>query len=343
MPATDPSENGSNSAEVFEGSAQRPNPRQRRFKFSRIFAICLAVAAVLTTVIRYWPRDGIQALAPIFYASPPAVSTGMAILAWLLVRKRGRRLLKWSTGLLSVGLIALLISDRPSHQQEPQSLKLGFWNIASGGLSWDGITDRIKSWDAEIIGLAESNQNLRFDDLWVRRKYWLERFPGYNIVRFPRGMRLLSKYPAELVSEGKLGKGSNFGVAKLDVDGLPLYVVMADLLSHPTLPRAPSFDSLTEILAELPEGAPVIVMGDMNTPARSIHLDTLRKTFRNTFEERGNGFYHSWPMPLPVLSLDQVWINKRIHVGSCELQWTLHSDHRPMVCTLSILTNKEIE
>ena len=84
-------------------------------------------------------------------------------------------------------------------------------------------------------------------------------------------------------------------------------------------------------------------MGDMNTPARSIHLDTLRKTFRNTFEERGNGFYHSWPMPLPVLSLDQVWINKRIYVGSCELQWTLHSDHRPMVCTLSLLTNKEIE
>lgn len=303
--------------------------------FRIAFAVGLAFVAVLATGIRFWPRDGIQLLAPVFYATPPGVTLGMATLSWLLVRKRGRRRLNWGTGLLVIVLAAVLVAGRQSHVQQPAAVKVGFWNIASGGLGWDPIVSQVASWDADIVGLAESNQSVRYDDPLVQRNFWLERFPGYSVIRFPRGMRLLTKHPAKVISKGKLGDRSNYGVAKLEINGEVVFVVMADFVSGPTFSRKPSFDALHEILGNLPAG-PVILMGDMNTPTESVHFDDLRRNFRNAFEERGSGFYHSWPMPMPVLPLDQVWVNEAMSVGSCELEWTLRSDHRPLVCTLSI-------
>ncbi len=299
-----------------------------------LLASLFAFGSVLGSVLRFGPRDGIQLLAPVFYATPPAVIAAMAVLAFLLVCKRSG-MLRLGTGLLAVVQLWVLCSGWQTAEPVPGPIKLGFWNVSSGGLGWDPITSQIRSWDADIIGLAESNLHFSTDDPAARRKYWKQRFDGYNVIRFPRGMRLITKYPAEEISKGKLALRSNYGIARVQIGEQTVHVVMADLLSGPRLPRGPSFVALMKLVRDLPPG-PVVLMGDMNTPTESVHIDDLREGFRNAFEEKGTGFYHSWPMPFPVLPLDQVWVNEGFEVGSCDLQWTTRSDHRPMVVTLTL-------
>ncbi len=304
-------------------------------KLKRFGGFLLVAASIAAVLIRFGVRDGIQELAPVFYATPMPIIATAAVFGWFLLRKETPRL-KWGSALVALTQLVLLGTEWHSATPEEAPIKLAFWNVSSGGLGWDGITRQIQSWDADIVGLAESNLNSDFDDPLARRRFWIDRFEGLNVIRFPRGMRLITKYGGDEIARGRLGQKSNYGVAKLQIDDRDVYVVMADLLSGPTLPRRPAFWELHKVLEALPADAPVILMGDMNTPTNSVHIDNLRTRFRNAFEEKGNGFYYSWPMPLPVLPLDQVWINDGLKVGSCELDWTVRSDHRPLRATLEL-------
>lgn len=48
----------------------------------------------------------------------------------------------------------------------------------------------------------------------------------------------------------------------------------------------------------------------------------------------GNRYDVTWPVPLPVLSLDCVWARPQVRLRSCELRWAWRSDHRAVVVTL---------
>lgn len=315
------------------GTDEPDTPQRLSWRCAGLVAGCLLVS-VVSLVLRFTIRDAIQPLAPVFYATPQAVATALAVFAFLLAR-RERGVLKLLVVLAAGIQLVFLGGDWHSAVQKPGSIRLGFWNVSSGNMGWDALTDQIQTWDADIIGLAESNLDFHDDDPAARRNYWEGRFKDYNVIRFPRGMRLITKYPAKVISKGKLALRSNYGIAEVQIESQTVYVVMADLLSGPRLPRGPSFIALMDLINKLPAG-PVIVMGDMNTPTESVHIDALRERFRNAFEEKGNGFYHSWPMPFPVLPLDQVWVNDRFEVASCKLEWTIRSDHRPLVATLSL-------
>ena len=77
-------------------------------------------------------------------------------------------------------------------------------------------------------------------------------------------------------------------------------------------------------------------MGDFNTPDDSILMEPLHAHCQLAFRERGSGYAATWPMPLPVLTLDQVWINSQVTVAKSEYGWSLDSDHRPAICHLSL-------
>ena len=297
----------------------------------------LIVASVAGTLLRFTVRDGIQFLAPFFYGLPPAIVTAFALLAWRLLRRNDSRWKSFAAVLVGVQCVLLVatLNQRKASPPALQSMPVAFWNISSGVLGREAISETIALWDADIVGLAESTFD---DDPEASARalaYWEERFPDYHAISFPGDMVLLSRLPLTVVDSGKLAAGSSFGVATFQQDGRTVSVVMADLLSRPHRDRGPALEALTRTVKQLPPG-PVIVMGDMNTPPTSVHFDELRELACNAFEERGNGFYHTWPMPLPVLPLDQVWVNDDVDVLECRLGWTARSDHRPVLTTVRL-------
>ena len=81
---------------------------------------------------------------------------------------------------------------------------------------------------------------------------------------------------------------------------------------------------------------PLIIMGDFNTPDDSILLEPLMAHFRLAMREQGTGFTATWPIPLPVLTLDQIWVNEFVDVWECHNSWSRLSDHRPILGRLTI-------
>ena len=77
-------------------------------------------------------------------------------------------------------------------------------------------------------------------------------------------------------------------------------------------------------------------MGDFNTPTDSLFLREIHRDFENAFEQAGDGYSATWPLPVPVLTLDQIWVNKGIEVYRCRLGWSLRSDHRPVLTDITI-------
>lgn len=64
-------------------------------------------------------------------------------------------------------------------------------------------------------------------------------------------------------------------------------------------------------------------------------LAPLRARYRHAFEVSGSGWAGSWPVPLPLLGLDQVWVDPRIVPTHSALRWSA-SDHAALHVDLAV-------
>jgi endonuclease/exonuclease/phosphatase (EEP) superfamily protein YafD len=108
-----------------------------------------------------------------------------------------------------------------------------------------------------------------------------------------------------------------------------MVVVGVDVGANPLRPRGRAFEPLDALLARV---KPDLVLGDFNTPRDSVFFEAWRSAgYRHAFEAAGNGTDLTWPMPLPVLSLDHVWSGPRLAPRSCRHVGSWASDHRAVV------------
>jgi vancomycin resistance protein VanJ len=85
------------------------------------------------------------------------------------------------------------------------------------------------------------------------------------------------------------------------------------------------------VVADMQALNPDLVLGDFNAPRRSRALDPLPQGYTHAYEAVGHGWAYSWPMPLPVLAIDQTILSDRIEPFSYALHSTIVSDHRMQV------------
>jgi endonuclease/exonuclease/phosphatase (EEP) superfamily protein YafD len=107
-----------------------------------------------------------------------------------------------------------------------------------------------------------------------------------------------------------------------------LRVMGVNLTSSPLVKRDPL---LRRVLAAMASEKPDLVLGDFNSPRRSQALDPLPEGFAHAYDVAGHGWTYSWPMPLPVLAIDQTILGDRIEPLSYALHSTIVSDHRMQV------------
>jgi endonuclease/exonuclease/phosphatase (EEP) superfamily protein YafD len=184
------------------------------------------------------------------------------------------------------------------------------------------VAKHVKSHDPDVAGFIEVRANPLTSNggLTARprpRGYWWSDVLGNRGCAADPSTRDMSH-----------GPGSHAGVAHGRAEGgRALTVVVVHPRSTPTLPRAAAFDALEQLLAGL-RGEPLVVMGDFNTPSDSVFFDPLRRDLHSAFETAGTGYAASWPMPFPVLAIDQVWASDSVRVRSCHLAGSSASDHR---------------
>jgi endonuclease/exonuclease/phosphatase (EEP) superfamily protein YafD len=244
--------------------------------------------------------------------------------------KDRKRALRWAicTGLLGVGVICedwRLLPDR----SETRDLKVVFWNACRLNRGWEGVTAEIRSWDADVIAMVEAGLGER-DSL---KAQWHEACPGYKVSILGAGIVLLTRGESGTATVHEFHQGSRARQIQTTVQGQKLNLVIVDIDANPFRSRDPALGQLIEVVNPLAT-EPTLVLGDFNTPADSALLEPMRPRYSLAFDLAGQGYRATWPIPLPVLAIDQVWASNQIDVTSCKHLWTKASDHRPVSLTI---------
>ena len=284
--------------------------------------VCVALLVVHWTVKDRWPL-----IATVYYAAPPAVLVCFTVLVAFLWRIRGKQLAAIAFSGAALPLLFGLVGGRTFQQAEAESrteFRLLFWNVAGKVRLAEAIADEIAHYDPDIIGLAEAGSSRPAN---LRR--WKKAFPGYQPIDLYGGLIILSKVDLEHIASRRTGENGAYRQVRARLPNRSVDIILADIESNPLRSRQTAIEDFTA-LTRATGDTPLILMGDFNTPAGSIHFREMRKEFANAFESYGDGFAPTWPLPTPVMQIDHIWV-RGLEVSRCEQGWPSVSDHRPVV------------
>jgi endonuclease/exonuclease/phosphatase (EEP) superfamily protein YafD len=284
---------------------------------------------IIGLIVRLSVKDHLPIFAVVYYASPVVVLAALAALAgvgWIVGKRR--RLAAVSLVVACACLVwwwQVSFFDAPD-RSGPDDLRIVYWNTARGRLGWDGKIETIKKLDPHLIALAEVSGD------WDR---WEKAFPKYAATDAGGGTMLLCKGKETITqsTHGWLGESGYYRRASVQIGSTKLIVLMVDVKSSLFLSRREAIEQVVA-LADVDADAslPIILLGDFNTPADSVHFDLLReRQFTGAFESHGHGYSATWPVPLPVLHIDHVWANRHLEITRCRHLWSNRSDHRPVL------------
>ena len=157
-----------------------------------------------------------------------------------------------------------------------------------------------------------------------------QRLPGFRSRTFG-SLSILARAPGEGVW---IERRRELQAAEVPVEwnGARLRVLAVNLASSPRVHRDPWLRRVVEITVER---RPDLVVGDFNSPRRSRALAAPPPGYRHAYLEAGSGWSASFPVPLPLWSLDHVLVGSDWRVRDYRLLSTRWSDHRLQTATLS--------
>lgn len=276
-------------------------------------------------------QDRIPWLALLFYATPKPCLAALALVLALWPGAPAQP--RW----LALGVAVVLCAwwwraswrSGPEAEREPggEEVRVLFWNLARPAGVHEGMVELVDELRPHIAAFVEPGRGA---GEWL--KDYEARLPGYQAAWMPRGILWLARTPSRYRERGKLEGAGAF--ARFDVSGLgPVFpVVVADVYQHPFHSRKGQLD---EVLAHSLGLSDALLAGDFNTPLESAHLAPIRARFTNALEAAGRGFKETWPLGLPLLSLDQVWAGPDWDVVEARKIWRVeHSDHAAVFVVL---------
>ncbi len=290
--------------------------------------IAAAALLALAVLVRLTVRDSIFGPSLIFYLTPWPVIVAGAAAGALFWRWRKRPLLSAALAFLAVAALAAWLQS--SWQRHPRPAKRGalrvvHWNVSRPARSLPAIARWLRAQDADVITLAEGHSRRR-----STAARWHAEMPGYEIAECVGEMTCLVRGRILSREDRALGDGSWCAEIRAEVRGRPLTILQADIYAGPLRPRAPAFAALAA-LAQPHLGGNLLVLGDFNTPRESALLAPLRAGMKHAFESAGSGLAETWPLPLPVLSIDHIWSGRGLRAVYCEHGRSLRSDHSAIV------------
>ncbi|MGC9318268.1 MAG: endonuclease/exonuclease/phosphatase family protein [Armatimonadota bacterium] len=218
------------------------------------------------------------------------------------------------------------------------------WNVHGRTEDQETIRERILDWDCDVICLQEARRKV-FDDL----------LPGYQDAT-ARDLRVFVRGRIRDREVIRTEKHQVHPLLRVDaeIEGHPLTIITVHLPRVRRSRRMPrELGPLTEYLREagevreekfarlleaLPDGRPLVVAGDMNTPPTSRHWRRLSERLTDTFEAagRGFGFTFVWRGKLPMLRIDYVWTGGGVTPVRCWVHAEGPSDHRPVLAEVAL-------
>ncbi|KAB2969243.1 MAG: hypothetical protein F9K18_01670 [Thermoanaerobaculia bacterium] len=248
-------------------------------------------------------RDATLPTALVFYLPSPVI----AVL-----------LLAVALAALLPAAVALLVETRWRPVPSPSAsatLRVVHWNVSGGWVGSELQVREIARRRPDLVVLSEAPER-------VARRV-APALPGFRHATFG-SLTLLARELGEgewLARDRRLqAVGVRFGWG-----GESWEVLAVNLGSSLLEPRDPS---LRRVVALLGTRRPDLVVGDFNAPRRSRALARLPAGWRHAYDEAGSGWGATWPVPVPLLAIDQALVGPRLRTAGYRLAGTPWSDHR---------------
>lgn len=309
----------------------------------------VTLVAFLAVIAHFFLLDRFPLFRTIWYALPrPVLALLMMILAaWWI--SQNRIPLGIACGLASVAFAVLwlrsdFVREAPLGCGAEESLRVVFWNVARPDSPAE-IAPRVAeilSARPDIIGIVEGTTQVETNRRRSKteaarigetfRATWRDLLPGWEIRVLPEGMIVAAKHPIRLIGWNEIAEKTQYATVQVATSRGVVRVMLADVDGNPLLSRAPVIDSLLGEAKEPDE--PVVIMGDFNLPRDSVLFDRFEDAgFEHAFDVAGTGNRSTWPVPLPVMALDHVWI-RGLEPCRTRLESSRISDHKRIVVDL---------
>ncbi|MBI2920048.1 MAG: endonuclease/exonuclease/phosphatase family protein [Planctomycetes bacterium] len=289
----------------------------------------LCVFAAVAAILRLTVRDRVAFVAPVVYATPPCVLSAALFVAGVLwfLRRENRRMLAalafaiaaqcwWAAG-------AFVLNPPPEGKAPSAAVRGVFWNLRRGAGGWEEIASQVRDLDPDVGWFVEAAEP-------GGATPWLDELRGYESRELGGGLVVIARGKILETRTFDLDGRGRAAEFRFWVKESLFRAVVVDFPSSAFRSRRPQFEALLREVTSMRD-LPEIVAGDFNTPRDSVFFEPLRMTHLQAFETAGRGYDATWPIPFPMLSIDQVWVLKGFTLRSCHHAWSSTSDHRPVV------------
>jgi endonuclease/exonuclease/phosphatase family metal-dependent hydrolase len=334
-----------------KGEKEAPcSPRHRlRAALARLIALG-SVTVIIAGLSGQLVRDRSVSMAILMYLPVLPVSVLAAIFDLAL---RGKALPRVRFGLTILATAGIALSAIPmigsgavrAPRSGERGISLLHWNVQWGG----GLFRNSQTWTAQrseilrhkpgIVILSEAPTGAWVDQLVA------DLGPGATRAHIEHesgnpywyGLAVCSRWPV-LFEEGvALPNGKGMSVTVTTASG-PLRILVVDGMSSPFLSRLPFLNAVIAAChAARIAGRPYdLVVGDFNTPSRSLGFDRLIEEGYTLASRSAAGWRATFPSWLPVYDIDHVWLGRGLRVGSARFFNGPHTDHRGQIARIVV-------
>lgn len=301
-----------------------PSWRRRTVHGSSLGLLVAGVVLHLTV------RDAIRfPVAGLYYGLPrPVLLILSCLVLWTATKW------KWFYRLVCLSVLAWVaycdVGWSTGSPSKPTTERVVFWNIGRNLVDDVEQVDEFLNASPLIVGLVETGD---LSKSWLDD--WRARWPGYQFAKPSSGCLLIVR--GEILSSGYEPLGQSSAALWVDCNwqGERVRAVVVDFVANPWISRQEPLRRLTGLVRAWSD-LPLVVMGDFNTPDDSVWFDELHHQLHEVFSIAGSGYAPTWPWPMPVLKLDQMWINEWLRVQQAWRTTTGRSDHRPIWAKVSL-------
>lgn len=295
----------------------------------RSAGIFLGLLGIVSLLLRWLLSDDHSALRVNLYV-PILLPLGLAIVGAFAL-PAGWRIRAAAMGLIALVAMPSLLREQPrllAWRAAPvdtgDTLRLMTYNVMAYHGGMDEVAETIRSADPDVLCLVEGTFRGRRPEELARRLG-----DDYTWVVTER-LSIASRLPVRESLAIEPRTGFLLQRAVIDLPSGPVTVYNLDMWTpiHREDPR--DFGRLAQELG--PEDGPAVLAGDFNVPRGSHQLARALDGWQDaTASEAYAGFLGTWPMPLPLLQLDYIFVRGGVRPLRVDIPWSNASDHRPVV------------
>jgi len=292
-------------------------------------AYSLALYAFLL-FIHFIIKDYIFPISILFYATPLILIIGYGLFTTLLYLKN-----KMISAILLIVSCMLIISwlnnyyvFTKNQTESKHQYAILFWNVAKKKeLQTDIIINEVKSSSVNIISLVETRFLKPSEINTLKNK-----LPKYTFLKLKNEMCIGVKGKIDSIHNRYIEDKYMFNYVIANIDNKESKILIADVSASPFFNKK---ESLKAILDFAIENNVDFIVGDFNTPYESIHFKNYHKAY-NSLHDYGHGFTATWPFGVPLLELDQVWLNKKYNPVQLKKEQYSKSDHKLLIAKYNL-------